>query len=99
MRGGAYVVTIRGAAHSSVSDAPLIAPDKYSGIAIDAARAMTITRAYLRAFFDRHLKGADAPLLRRTTPFPEASLQIFTLGKPVRTLPRGSPDFSRRGGQ
>ncbi|MER7703953.1 alpha/beta hydrolase [Kitasatospora sp. NPDC097605] len=39
---------------------------------IDGNRALAATRAYLGAFFDRHLRGRPAPLLDRPSPaFPE----------------------------
>ncbi|HJQ41141.1 MAG TPA: hypothetical protein VKB93_28725, partial [Thermoanaerobaculia bacterium] len=73
MRGGAYLVTVKGAKHASFSDAPLIAPDKYPGIAIDAKRALEITNAYVLAFFDRHVRG-----LRVNMPsFAEATLETY----------------------
>lgn len=69
---------IAGAAHASFSDSPFIAPEKYPQIAIDAARALTITRAYVVAFFDRHLRKNDAALLDGPSPgYPEAVLVIY----------------------
>src|SRR4030095_9263234 len=55
MSSGVYLVTVTGAMHNSFSDMPFIAPERYSNIKIDAERALTITNAYLLAFFDRYL--------------------------------------------
>lgn len=50
-------VRVAGAKHHSFSDVPLIAPEKYPAITIDARRALEITNAYVVAFFDEHLRG------------------------------------------
>jgi dienelactone hydrolase len=78
MRGGMYHVLVAGTAHASFSDAPLISPDKFPRIRIDAERALAITRAYVVAFFDRHLKGERVPLLDGPSPeYPEATLLLY----------------------
>jgi Platelet-activating factor acetylhydrolase, isoform II len=78
MSSGVYLVTVKGAMHNSFSDMPFIAPDRYSNIEINAARALTITNAYILAFFDRYLRGRRQPLLEGNTPlFPEITLQIY----------------------
>ena len=66
----------------SFSDAPLIAPKRYGDIAIDATRAITITNAYVLAFFDRYLQGRRQPLLKGVAPmFPEVTLETYRPGK------------------
>ena len=78
MSAGVYLVTVKGAAHNSFSDMPFIAPERWSNIEIDAARALTITNAYLLAFFDRYLKGRPQPLLKASDPrFPEVTLKVY----------------------
>jgi dienelactone hydrolase len=82
MSSGVYLVTVKGAMHNSFSDMPFIAPERYSNIEINAERALTITNAYILAFFDRYLRGRRQPLLKGNTPlFPEVSLQIYRLRK------------------
>lgn len=78
MSSGVYLVVVKGAKHNSFSDAPLVAPERYRDIAIDAARAITITNAYVLAFFERHLRGRPQPLLKGSSPqFPEVTLEIY----------------------
>src|SRR5688572_10345885 len=48
---GVYVVTVKGAVHNSFSDMPIIVPERYSNLKINAARVLTITNAYILAFF------------------------------------------------
>ena len=54
----------------SFTDAPSIAPARYSDIAINAERALTITNAYVLAFFERYLQGRRQPLLERLSELP-----------------------------
>ena len=78
MSSGVYLVTIKGAMHNSFSDMPFIAPERYSNIKINAARALTITNAYILAFFDRYLRGRRQALLEGNAPmFPEVTLQVY----------------------
>jgi predicted dienelactone hydrolase len=78
MSAGMYLVTVKGAMHNSFSDMPYIAPERYRNIQIDANRALTITNAYLLAFFDRYLQGRRQPLLEgKTRLFPEVTLQAY----------------------
>ncbi|MFI9596110.1 alpha/beta hydrolase family protein [Nonomuraea sp. NPDC052265] len=63
-------LTVARAEHSSFTDLALVqsrlglsSPD-----AIDAERAAALTRAYVGAFFDRHLKGSGQPLLDGPSP-------------------------------
>lgn len=78
MSAGVYLVTVKGAMHNSFSDMPFIAPARYSNIKINAERALTITNAYILAFFDRYLQGRQQSLLNgNSTKFPEVTLQIY----------------------
>jgi predicted dienelactone hydrolase len=78
MSSGVYVVTVKGAMHNSFSDMPFIAPERYRNIEINAARALTITNAYVLAFFDRYLRGRRQPLLEgNSADFPEVTVQIY----------------------
>ena len=78
MSSGVYLVTVKGAMHNSFSDMPFIAPERYSNIEINAGRALTITNAYILAFFDRYLKGQQRSLLKASDPmFPEVTLKIY----------------------
>jgi len=78
MSSGVYLVTVKGAMHNSFSDMPFIAPERYSNIEINAERALTITNAYILAFFDRYLKGQQQSLLNASDPmFPEVRLKIY----------------------
>jgi dienelactone hydrolase len=78
MSSGVYLVTVKGAMHNSFSDMPFISPARYSNIEINAARAITITNAYVLAFFDRYLRGRRHALLEGNAPiFPEVTLQVY----------------------
>lgn len=79
MSSGVYLVTVTGAMHNSFSDMPFISPERYNNIKINAARALTITNAYILAFFDRYLRGRRQPLLEgNASIFPEVTLQVLT---------------------
>ncbi|MEV5969556.1 alpha/beta hydrolase [Streptomyces sp. NPDC051921] len=57
-------LTVAGSDHFTFSDAPVI--QRHFGLPagpIPADRALTVTRAYLGAFFDAHLKGVPQALL------------------------------------
>jgi dienelactone hydrolase len=78
MSSGVYLVVIKGAKHMSFSDAPLVAPERYRDIAINAQRATAITNTYVLAFFDRFLRGKQQPLLEGPSPkFPEVTLELY----------------------
>jgi predicted dienelactone hydrolase len=78
MSSGVYLVTVKGAMHNSFSDMPFISPERYSDIQINAERALTITNAYLLAFFDRYVRGRPQPSLKGNAPmFPEVTLKIY----------------------
>jgi dienelactone hydrolase len=65
---------VAGAVHASFTDLALLADQ--IGIDIDAgisgARSLDITRAYVRAFFNQHLRGTPQALLDQSSPrYPE----------------------------
>ena len=75
--GPSYLVVIDGFEHGTFTDLALFVsmwpgenPD------VDGARALRIQRAYVRAFFDRHLRDADATLLDGPSgEYPEVSIR------------------------
>jgi dienelactone hydrolase len=69
-------LVVAGAVHASFTDLGLLADQ--SGIDIGAglpgARSLDITRAYVRAFFDQHLRGEPQALLVQPSPrYPEVT--------------------------
>ena len=69
-------LVVAGAVHASFNDLGLVADQL--GVGIDAelpgARALDITRAYVRAFVDQHLRGEPQALLEEPSPrYPEVS--------------------------
>jgi len=69
-------LVVAGAVHASFTDLALLADQL--GIDIDAglsgARSLDITRAYVRAFFDQHLRGSPQALLDQPSPrYPEVT--------------------------
>jgi dienelactone hydrolase len=64
-------LVVAGAVHASFTDLALLADQ--IGIGIDAslpgARGLDITRAYVRAFFDQHLRGEPQALLDQPSPY------------------------------
>jgi predicted dienelactone hydrolase len=81
----AYRVTIQGTTHASFTDTILWSPSmEYSSKfipqqfgPIDSQRMIEIQRAYLLAFFDRHLKGENTPFLDGPPGvFPEVDFQF-----------------------
>jgi dienelactone hydrolase len=70
-------LVVAGAVHASFTDLALLAEqigiDTEAGIA--GARSLEITRAYVRAFFDQHLRGSPQALLDEASPrYPEVTL-------------------------
>jgi dienelactone hydrolase len=62
--GPAYSLLIDGFEHSTFTDLPLLAAGwPGEGDAVAGRRAIEIQRAYVTAFFDRHLKGGPTALL------------------------------------
>ncbi|MEV6329149.1 alpha/beta hydrolase [Streptomyces sp. NPDC051909] len=72
-------LTVSGANHFTFTDAPVLlrglgVPDE--GATIPADRALTVTRAYVGAFFDQQLRGRPQPLLTGPSPLhPEVRFQ------------------------
>ncbi len=65
-----YSVSIDGATHGNYSDFSIISPlFEIVGVtgSIDGYQMLTITEDYVRAFFDKHLKGRGTSLLDQTT--------------------------------
>lgn len=75
-----YRVVVRDTVHTDYCDFPLISPlFKFVGAAgsLDPYRMEKIINSYLLAFFDKHLKGIDAPLLNEPDPaFPEVDFTV-----------------------
>ena len=69
-----FVVT--GAVHASFTDMALLADQLGIGIGagLSGARSLDITRAYVRAFFDQHLRSRPQALLDQPSPrYPEVT--------------------------
>lgn len=89
MTGGALLVVVAGAKHVSFTDQPLIAPERYRDVRIDARRALEITNAYLLAFFTQYLKGVKQPLLASVPPYEEVTIERYIPGRPKEILRGG----------
>ena len=78
-RAAAYDVFVKESAHVNYTDLSLWSPVlKYTGVIgkIDGARMMKVMNAYVPAFFNKHLKGIDSPLLHgSSSDFPEVILK------------------------
>ena len=75
-----YRLIVANTTHNDYCDLPLISPLfktlRQSG-SINAYRMETIINSYLLAFFDKYLRGSDAPLFNKPeSGFPEVDLQI-----------------------
>jgi hypothetical protein len=74
-----YYLTVTGTVHGSFGDTVLLTPiEKYIGTRekIDGQKMLKIMNAYTLAFFNKHLKGMDSPLLDGPSPdFPEVILK------------------------
>jgi hypothetical protein len=67
---------VAGAMHASFTDLALLADQTGIdiGAGIPGARSLDITRAYVRAFFDQHLRGRPQALLDQPSPrYPEVT--------------------------
>jgi dienelactone hydrolase len=67
---------VAGATHASFTDLALLADQSgiEIGAALSGARSLDITRAYVRAFFDQHLRGRPQALLDQPSPrYPEVT--------------------------
>ncbi|GAA4078328.1 hypothetical protein [Streptomyces shaanxiensis] len=72
-------LSFAGAGHSSFTDVPLLAePAGIPGPAtLPYERSQVLTRAYVTAFFDLHLKGVPQPLLDGPSPAePEVTVRL-----------------------
>ncbi|HEY6313173.1 MAG TPA: alpha/beta hydrolase [Streptosporangiaceae bacterium] len=69
-------LVVAGAVHASFTDLALLA-DQVGidiGVGLSGARSLDITRAYVRAFFDQHLRGRPRALLDQPSPrYPEVT--------------------------
>ena len=67
---------VAGAVHASFTDLALLA-DQIGidiGAGLPGTRSLDITRAYVRAFFDQHLRGRPQALLDQPSPrYPEVT--------------------------
>jgi hypothetical protein len=77
---------VAGAMHASFTDLALLADQ--TGIDIGAglpgARSLDITRAYVRAFFDQHLRDRPQALLEQPSPrYPEVTFCFPATGTPL----------------
>jgi predicted dienelactone hydrolase len=74
-RAAAYDVFVKESAHVNYTDLSVWSPVlKYTGLfgKIDGARMLKVMNAYVPAFFNKHLKGIDSPLLDGpSSDFPE----------------------------
>jgi hypothetical protein len=75
-----YSITVRGSRHNNFMDLSVFSPVlKYIGGLvgeIDGNKMLKIMNAYIVAFFDKHLRGIDSPLLNGPSPdFPEVILK------------------------
>src|SRR5580692_82281 len=91
---------VAGAVHASFTDLALLAD--HIGLDIGAglrgARALDITRAYVRAFFDQHLRGEPQALLDQPSPrYPRGhvlfSYRLARPGANVGSARRRSPSY------
>ena len=77
---------VAGAMHASFTDLALLADQ--TGIDVGAglpgARSLDITRAYVRAFLDQHLRGTPQALLDQPSPrYPEVTFCFPATGVPL----------------
>jgi dienelactone hydrolase len=69
-------LVVAGAVHASFTDLALLADQIGidTGAGLSGARSLDITRAYVRAFFDQHLRGRPQALLDQPSPrYPEVT--------------------------
>jgi dienelactone hydrolase len=69
-------LVVAGAVHASFTDLALLADQSGIGIGagLSGARSLDITRAYVRAFFDQHLRSRPQALLDQPSPrYPEVA--------------------------
>ena len=69
-------LVVTGAVHASFTDLGLLAEQAGldTGAGLPGARSVAVTRAYVLAFFDQHLRGRPQPLLEQPSPrYPEVT--------------------------
>jgi hypothetical protein len=69
-------LVVAGAVHASFTDLALLADQigLDTGAGTPGTRSLDITRAYVRAFFDQHLRGTPQALLDQPSPrYPEVT--------------------------
>jgi dienelactone hydrolase len=69
-------LVVAGAVHASFTDLALLADQTGidTGAGLSGSRSLDITRAYVRAFFDQHLRGRPQALLDQPSPrYPEVA--------------------------
>jgi predicted dienelactone hydrolase len=72
LRGPRLAIEVAGTQHLSFTDAPVAAPGFPGTGTIPGPRAVTIERAYVRAFLDTYARGRSSSLVRRpSSRFPE----------------------------
>lgn len=78
-RAAAYDVFVKESAHGNYMDVSVWSPIlKYTGVVgkIDGTRMLKIMNAYVTAFFNKHLKGINSPLLEGPSlDFPEVIIK------------------------
>ena len=76
-RAGGCCITIEGSDHMNFSDLPFFASSVPLVGTIEQSRMQDIQNIYIRAFFDKHLKGIDSDLLRGPSKaYPEVIIQV-----------------------
>ena len=71
-----FLGKVAGAVHASFTDMALLADQIGidTGAGLPGARSLDITRAYVRAFFDQHLRSKPQALLDQPSPrYPEVT--------------------------
>jgi dienelactone hydrolase len=92
-------LVVAGAVHASFTDLALLADQVGIGIGagLPGARSLDITRAYVRAFFDQHLRGRPQALLDQPSPrYPEVTFCSRRQG--MHGLAQRSTSFPRDSG-
>ena len=74
---GGCCITIEGSDHMNFSDLPFFASSVPLVGTIEQSRMQDIQNIYIRAFFDRHLKGINSDLLGGSSrAYPEVIIQV-----------------------
>jgi uncharacterized protein (TIGR03067 family) len=70
-----YALTIAETTHGSFADHGLIRSSTGRSESTKPVRALTVTSAYIKAFFDQHLNGKMSALLSGAADYPEATFE------------------------